>query len=164
MTTANESKLYELIELYDMQTNFFKSALDGISDADAHNRLNTQANHIAWLAGSAVGQRFDMARHFGRDEKQQGHALFAENKGIQADATYPSLDAYRADWERISPILRDALQNATDEQLAQKIEMGPDVSYSVHEMLSFTSYREANIIGQIALWRRLLGYPGMKYM
>jgi len=25
-------------------------------------------------------------------------------------------------------------------------------------------YREANIIGQLALWRRLLGYAGINYM
>lgn len=164
MATASESKLSELIELYDMQTTFFKSALDGISDADRHNRLNTKANHIAWLAGSAVEQRYEMARQFGHNEKQQGHDLFTENKGIQDNASYPTLDTYRTDWDRIAPVLRDALVNATDEQLAIKIDMGPGVSYTVKEMLGFSSYREANVIGQIALWRRLLGYDGMKYM
>ncbi|MCF0063092.1 DinB family protein [Dyadobacter chenwenxiniae] len=164
MATASESKIYELIELYDMQTTFFKSALDGISDGDRHNRLNSKANHIAWLAGSAVEQRFEMARQFGHDEKQHGHDLFSDNKGIQEGATYPTLETYRQDWDRISPVLRDALVNATDAQLAVKIQMGPDVAYTVKEMIAFSSYREANIIGQIALWRRLLGYDGMKYM
>ncbi|MCF0040944.1 DinB family protein [Dyadobacter fanqingshengii] len=164
MATGNESKLNELIELYDLQTTYFKSALDGISDADRHNRLNTKANHIAWLAGSAVEQRYEMARQFGQSEKQQGNELFKDNKGIQDNETYPTLETYRADWDRISPILRDALVNATDEQLAVKIEMGPDVTYTVKEIIAFSSYREANIIGQIALWRRLLGYEGMKYM
>jgi hypothetical protein len=32
------------------------------------------------------------------------------------------------------------------------------------EMINFSTYREANMIGQIALWRRLLGYPAMNYM
>jgi hypothetical protein len=35
---------------------------------------------------------------------------------------------------------------------------------SLYELITFSIYREANIIGQIALWRRLLGYPGMRYM
>ena len=36
-----------LLVLYDMQTKFFLSILEGISDTDAHERLNTRANHIA---------------------------------------------------------------------------------------------------------------------
>jgi hypothetical protein len=32
-----------------------------------------------------------------------------------------------------------------------------------YELISFTIYREASIIGQLALWRRLLGYPALKY-
>ena len=34
---------------------------------------------------------------------------------------------------------------------------------SYYELICFTIYREASIIGQLALWRRLLGYPAMKY-
>jgi len=34
---------------------------------------------------------------------------------------------------------------------------------SYYDMISFTIYREASIIGQIALWRRLLDYPALKY-
>jgi hypothetical protein len=32
------------------------------------------------------------------------------------------------------------------------------------DLITFIIYREANIIGQIALWRRLLGKEAMKYM
>jgi hypothetical protein len=42
--------------------------------------------------------------------------------------------------------------------------MMPGDSMRFYELVSFMTYREANCIGQIALWRRLLGYDAMKYM
>ena len=165
METVQTSRVSAIIVLFDMQTTFFANAIEGISDEDTHNRLNTQANHIAWLAGSAVHARFDMAGHLGSgEENETAGELFRDNKGIQESTVYPSLAAYKSDWEKITPILRKALIETTDEVLDKKIEMGPGLSMSIFELISFVIYREANLIGQIALWRRLLGYPGMKYM
>ncbi|WP_255562553.1 hypothetical protein [Pedobacter sp. D749] len=65
--------------------------------------------------------------------------------------------------ENISPKLQEALTQATDEKLEEKLNI-PGMEITLFEMISFSSYREANCIGQIALWRRLLGYPGMNYM
>ncbi|RZJ77771.1 MAG: hypothetical protein EOO47_15840 [Flavobacterium sp.] len=60
-------------------------------------------------------------------------------------------------------ILRDLLLKVGEEELDKILEF-PGMSFSVFEMVSFNTYREANTIGQIALWRRLLGYNPMKYM
>jgi len=152
-----------IVSLLNMQTDFFSKVLDGISDEDAHKRLDTKANHIAWLAGSLVHQRFEIANMLGVDQKQSAEELFKNNKGIQDDITYPSLDSYKEDWKIITPLLRDAFINVTDEKLNSMLEM-PQMSFPVFDMIAFSTYREANIIGQIALWRRLLGYEAMKYM
>jgi hypothetical protein len=164
MNNIANNRTEAFLVLYDMQTDFFISALDGISEQDAYNRLNTQANHIAWLTGSLVAQRYDLAKEFGIEKTQNGEELFRDNKGIQDGAVYPTLDTYRNDWKLISPILRAALANATDQQLDREIEMMPDYKMTVYDLLSFSMYREANIIGQIALWRRILGYAAMQYM
>ena len=164
MEIIKSSKLYSYLVLYDMQTTFFKNVLDGISDKDTHNRLNTKANHIAWLAGSLVQQRFVIANEFGIEMKQEADELFKNNKGIQDDATYPSLEVYKKDFEKITPVLRNALAEATEDQLDQEIDMGGEQKMTFYDFLGFFIYREANIIGQIALWRRLLNYPAMKYM
>jgi hypothetical protein len=54
------------------------------------------------------------------------------------------------------------LIEATDEQLDRQIDMG-GMKMSLYDLIAFSIYREANCIGQIALWRRLLGYEAMKY-
>jgi hypothetical protein len=83
--------------LYDMQTTFFISALEGISDQDAHSRLDTKANHIAWLAGSLVQQRYELAHDIDKSTsyKQQADDLFNGNQGIKDGVQYPSLSQFK---------------------------------------------------------------------
>src|SRR3990170_5228766 len=102
------SRMSSLIVLYDMQTTYFSNVIEGISDKDAHNRLNTKANHIAWLTGSLVEQRYEIANALGSNAKQDAHDLFKNNQGIQDGITYPSLVTFKKDWENIRPVLRDA--------------------------------------------------------
>ena len=162
-TKPASNRMESLLALYDMQTGFFAPAIDGISDVDSHQRLGTKANHIAWLAGALVEQRAEMANHLGGSFQQQAFELFKENKGIQDNVIYPSLDVYKTDWEKVSPILRMCFMEVDDAKLDAKFEM-PGMSFPWFDMITFTLYREASIIGQIALWRRLLNYDAMKYM
>jgi hypothetical protein len=158
------NKISSLIVLFDMHTKFFMSALEGISDRDAHSRLNTKANHIAWITGSLVQERFETGKAIGIDRKQMADKLFENNKGIQDGVEYPPLSQFKADWQSITPVLRDALVNVNDEKLDATFEMMPGMRMTYFELIAFIIYREANCIGQIALWRRLLGYEAMKYM
>jgi len=162
-TKTISNRMFSIVVLYDMQTTFFKNAIEGVADEDRHKRLNTKANHIAWLTGSLVEQRYEIANILGADLKQSAHEFFKDNKGIQDDVTYPSLSVFKKDWESITPVLREALIIADDKKLNESFEMMPGMSMTYYELIAFCTYREANCIGQIALWRRLLGYPGMKY-
>lgn len=157
------NRMYALIILFDMHTPYFLNALDGISDEDASHRLDTKANHVQWIAGSMVQERFEMANLLGHELKSSAHELFKDHQGIKDGVTYPSLASYKADWESITPVLRNALLVVTDSELDRVIAF-PGMSFPLFDMCTFQGYREANCIGQIALWRRLLGYDGMKYM
>ena len=158
------SRLSSILVLYDMHTIFFESALEGISDIDAHRRLDTKAIHIAWLTGSLVQERFELANLLGADHKQKADDLFRDHKGIQDNQAYPPLDNFINDWKLISPILKEELANADDDKLNSSFEMMPGQTMTNFDLIAFSTYREANCIGQIALWRRLLGYEAMKYM
>lgn len=161
-TTPVSNRMYGLAVLYEMNTDFFNRVLDGISDEDAHNRLNTKANHIAWITGSLVYERYELAKELGIDLSPSTAELHKDHKGIQDGAQYPSLSEYKKDWENISALLLEALQKVSDERLDKPFEM-PGESMSFFDLISFMAYRESNCIGQIALWRRLLGYDAMKY-
>ncbi|HMS65651.1 MAG TPA: DinB family protein [Ignavibacteria bacterium] len=160
---TSSSRMHSLIVLYDMHTDYFSKAIDGISDENAHNRLDTKANHISWIAGSLVHERFELAGTLGTEISQSAGELFKDHKGIQDGVTYPSLEEYKKDWEKISPVLRNVYCNISDEILDSTFEM-PEMSMTYYELITFMTYREATCIGQIALWRRLLGLSAMKYM
>lgn len=164
MDNVKSTRMQGIIALYDLQTPFFTFVTENISHEDTQKRLDTKANHIGWLAGALVEQRFDLACNLGYDGYQQANELFKEYKGIQDGVEYPAISSYQQDWDKISPILKESLSNLTDAELERRIDMGPEFSMSLYELITFSIYREANIIGQIALWRRLLGYPGMRYM
>lgn len=163
-TKTISNRMSSILVLYDMQTQYFLNALDGISDKDAHNRLDTKANHVAWLTGSLVQQRFEIANRLDVNEKQAAYELFKDNKGIQDGVTYPALSGFKEDWKKISPRLKDALLHVSDQKLDESFEMMPGMKMTNYDLICFATYREANCIGQIALWRRLLGYDPMKYM
>lgn len=164
MKTINvkDSRIYGLVALYDMHTDFYPKVLDGISDQAANNRLNTKANHMAWLAGSMLQERFELASWFGTKMQQKHHELFRDHQGIKDGTPYPPLEDFVEDWKRISLVLRDILENLSTEKIDSIFEM-EGMKMTHFELLSFDVYREANIIGQLVLWRRLLGYPAMKY-
>jgi hypothetical protein len=161
-TKAKSVRIQPLLFLYDTHTNLFPNSIDGISDKDAHNRLGTKANHVAWIAGSLVQQRAENATMLGDNIKQSADELFKDFKGIQ-DITYPTLSSYKADWGKVTPVFRNALLNVSDEKLDSIFQM-PDMSFPYFDMIAYGIHREAYLIGQIGLWRRLLGYEPMKFM
>ncbi len=162
--TAKKNFMEVLINLYKWHTKLFGNVIADISDKDASNRLGTKANHVAWLAGSLVHERYEVAKFAGKELKQTSHELFNDHKGIQDDIIYPSLSEFKKDWEIISRVLKSALENLSEEQLnaPDPYEMpGEDLTFfdSITGMID----RESYCIGQIGLYRRLLGYEAMKY-
>jgi len=162
--TELKSALDVILNMYDLHTQLYLNVIEGISEKDAANRLNTKANHIAWIAGSLVFERFELARLLGVELKPSSGELFRDHKGIQDNVIYPSLSEFKKDWEKISAPLKNTLMHLSEEQLEgpDPFEM-PGEDYTLLVSLIFTAHREAYCIGQIGLYRRLLGYEAMKY-
>jgi hypothetical protein len=154
-----------VLVLHDLHTKLYRNVLAGISNEDAIRRLDTKATHIAWIAGSILYQRYEAANLLnpGKAEKPRSYEFFKDWKGIQ-DGPYPPLNEYIEDWEKISAVLKNALENITDEKLHSKapFKMG-DKEVSIYDVITFNIHREAYFIGQLGLWRRLLRYDAMKY-
>ncbi|MEP6615802.1 MAG: DinB family protein [Ginsengibacter sp.] len=165
MEIKNRSAVSTIADQYDWHTKLFMNVLDGIADKDTENRLGTKANHIAWLAGSLVQGRFVLAKFLDIDATQTSDQLFKDNKGIQDNTPYPSLDEYRKDWDRISQTVKEALINAKEDRLNSPDPFNmPGGDYTFFDTIVACTDRESYCIGQIGLWRRLLGYEPMKYM
>lgn len=88
--------------------------------------------------------------------------MIVHNEPTSDNATYPSLSSFKEDWDKITPDLKDLLINVNNEKLDRIFEM-KDISMPYFELIAFSLHREAYFIGQIGLWKRLLGYEPMKY-
>lgn len=164
-TKAKSSRIEPLLFLYDLHTQLFPNVITGITADDAHKRLDTKANHVAWIAGSLVQQRVDIVNDLGGKAEQQAQDLFSNFQGIKDDLKYPELETYNKDWQIISVSARKLLVEITDEKLDSiyKIPDMPEMDMPYFDMIGYSIHRESYLIGQIGLWRRLLGYPAMKY-
>ena len=164
-TKAKSNRIEPLLFLYDLHTELFPNVITGITADDAHKRLDSKANHVAWIAGSLVQQRVDLVNDFGGKAEQQAKELFSNFQGIKDDVRYPELETYNKDWQIVSKALRDILTETTDEKLDSiyKIPEMPEMDMPFFDMVGYSIHRESYLIGQIGLWRRLLGYPAMKY-
>ncbi|HVI45754.1 MAG TPA: hypothetical protein VM802_12840 [Chitinophaga sp.] len=162
--TSKKPALEAFLSLYDYHSKLFVNSLAGVSEKDAANRLGTKANHIGWIAGSLLYQRFSLASFVGIKDEPEGAELFKDWKGIQDDATYPSPQVYVRDWQRISPILRDAFAGLSEEELngPDPLKM-PGGNYTLFDTIMFCIDRESYCIGQIGLLRRQVGLDAMKY-
>jgi hypothetical protein len=160
---AKKPSLQVLINLYDFHTRIFNNVIVGVSDEDANKRLNTKANHIAWIIGSLVNARYDLANAIGLNQRQASYELFKDYKGIQDSTPYPPLAEFKQDWEKISAPLKDALLHLTEDQLNGPDPFGMPGDLKLFDSIMFLTDRESYCIGQVGLWRRLLGYEAMKY-
>lgn len=158
-----ETSIDTLVYLYDYHTKLYPNVIEGISFEDAHNRLNTKANHIAWIAGSLVHQRYELANALHIKARQASYDLFKDNKGIQDDVTYPTLEQFEKEWEEISDMLRNSMVKLTSEDLEGPEPFGMGEGLRLFDALAFIIDREAYYIGQVGLYRRLMGYDAMKY-
>ena len=164
LTENQKGAINTLLSLYNWHSKIFNNALEGISEKDAENRLNSKANHIKWIAGSLVHQRFELGKLFGLEMQDAGFGLFRDFKSIIEDAEYPTLATYQSDWEKISAVLADKLANISAEQYngPDPFQM-PGGDYKFSDSISFMIDRESYCIGQLGLFRRLLGYDAIKF-
>lgn len=154
-------------QTYRMHTQLFDNALAGISDKDAKQRLFGRTNHVTWMAGNLVNNRFWLASAVGIDDKDPFGELFDDAKALNETFDYPSLEQLKASWHRISPLLYHRLCGTTDQKLLAEYDMGMgDMGFLESNLLTAIAMgidRESYLIGQLGLMRRALDYPGMDY-
>ena len=84
-TKPKSLKMAPFIFLYDLHTQLYPNVITGITPEDAHKRLDSKANHAAWIAGSLLQQRVEMINNLGGKASQAEEEHFNNNQGIKDD-------------------------------------------------------------------------------
>ncbi|WP_257670041.1 DinB family protein [Parapedobacter tibetensis] len=165
--SINSDMLKISLQLYRMHTQLFNNAIVDIRADDAKQRLFERTNHIIWMVGNLVNNRFWLANALGVSDKDPFGSLFDEAKALDESYDYPSLEQLKSSWHHISPLLFHKLCDMTTAELLSAYDMGMgDMAFMESNYLSAIAMsidREEYLIGQLGLMRKALGYPAMDY-
>ena len=97
MSTSN--KQAELI--FHLNTRLFNNALEGITDAQAKERISDHNNPIIWLAVHTTWARYNTCGLLGKPPASNPYSgLFENFKAFDPAHDYGTLAAVKAEWEK----------------------------------------------------------------
>ncbi len=165
MQTAVKSPVAcALVAQFDLHTRLFNNVLDGLSDLEANSRPGSNTNNIKWLAGHLTSMRFGLKDVAGLSATDPYATLFGHGHSLQENVDYPSIDRIRELWNDVSDRISAGLSRMSEEVLNGPAPMRFPIGDDTFEgMLAFLMHHEAYHIGQMALLRKLLGRPPLKY-
>jgi uncharacterized damage-inducible protein DinB len=156
---------------YQLLTEWYLFALDGISDQDGSKSINDRCNTLEWLAGHLIVGRYRNMARLGSKmappkslDKFINQAIPPPNAiAFDSSIKYPSLSECREEWKVYSQAFHEALKNADEKILKTTISFSvPIGGNTVEDALMFIVEHESYHIGQMSLIRKSLGYPAMQ--
>ena len=157
------NSIKHLIDQFNLQTRLFNNVTIGIGDDDAQKQLNSNTNHIAWLTGHIVSTRFGLAKGLGLPVQEPFPELFENQKGLDKQAKYPSMQELTKDWNSLAEKIGNVLNSLTEEALQSKMPRTVPTGDTLGDLICFLMHHEAYTIGQLGISRRFFGLEAMKY-
>lgn len=166
MDVSASKQLNIVIPAFRWHSQSFLMLVEGISEEDALRRINGVTNHLIWMVGNFLNFRYLMGNVLGLKAEDPFNDLFFQGKTLDDSIKYPTLSELKASFYDISPRVYQHLLSATDDQLEQDFPMEMNISFLSENVLNAVGMcigREDQLCGQMALMRRILGYPGVSY-
>jgi hypothetical protein len=163
--------LEHVIKQYQLLTEWYLFALDGISDPDGSKAINDRTNSLEWLSGHLIVGRYRNMARLGVKmgppkslDKFVNQALPPPNAiAFDSKIKYPSLSECREEWKMYSLAFHEALKNVDEKMLKTEIPFNvPIGGNTVEDALTFVVEHEAYHIGQMSVIRKSLGYAAMQ--
>jgi uncharacterized damage-inducible protein DinB len=163
META--TTLQPVIEAFKLQTRLFRNVTKDITDEHGQAHFAGSPNHIGWITGHIVSNRYMIGTVLGLTGREPFPDLFERGKGIQEDTKYPSMDELTAGWEDFAEKIIARLKSLDEDDLrADPPVQTPISENTLRGFITFLCHHEAYHIGQLSLIRRHFGYEPMSYV
>lgn len=159
------------INQYQLLTDWYLSALDGIADTDGNKSIKNLTNSLEWIAGHLLVARYNNIKQLGGEIEPYAHiekfinpkiAPPRNNVAFNVDTKYPTLSECCNKWIEYSDIFIETLKK-TDETILNK-ELPFNVltgGKKLKDALKFLVLHETYHIGQMGIFRKALGYEPM---
>jgi hypothetical protein len=152
-----------LASILRLNTRLFLNCVQDVTDAHGLQRPNGATNSLAFIACHLLDARHYMARYLGLDERNPVEAVLRGVDGID-EVELPPLVVIVDGWRTLAPTLEACVAGLTESELrAPSTQRFPIDQPTVLGGLGFLLQHDSYHIGQLALLRKYLGYPAMKY-
>lgn len=147
---------------YKFNSDFLVNTVKDLKPEEWHKRPAANLNHVAWIMGHCTWARKALLGRLGTQWDKPWLGLFARGARIDSDAAYPSETAMLNAWRESADVLATALQNVSEEVLAQPATQGPpSADGKMSGIVNFLAVHETYHIGQASYLRGWLGYKGL---
>jgi len=151
--------------IFNLNSRLFINSLAGVSEEQAKIRISDHNNPLIWLSVHTVWARYNTCAMLGRPVSNNPYnGLFENFKPFDAAADYGTLENAKAEWEKATALLNEALASVTEEQLASDSPFkSPIGDFSIGGTVTFLAQHESYDIGQMAYMKKYLTKEAMSY-
>jgi len=151
--------------IFNLNTRLFVSALDGVTEDQAKERISGHNNPLCWLAAHTVWARYNTCAMLGKPAANNPYdGLFEKFKPFDAAASYGTLAQAKAEWQKASDLLKEALASVTEDHLAADCPLkSPIGDFTFGGTVTFLAQHESYDIGQIAFLKKYFTKEAMSY-
>jgi uncharacterized damage-inducible protein DinB len=147
---------------YRFNSDFLVKMVSDLSPEEWLRRPDEKCNHIAWIVGHVVWTRKALLGRLGTEWSQPWLDMFARGAKCEDGAAYPSPDTLLDAWREVSGVLSGALDNISEEALAQPVTKGPpSTNGKVSGIVDFLAIHETYHVGQASYLRGWMGHKGL---
>ena len=157
--------IYQSEIMLNMNTRLFSNALEGVTEAQAKERISDHNNSLSWLGTHTVWARYNMCATLRKPVAKNPFAGMFENfKAFDPSITYPTLADIKAEWQNATALLKEALASVSEEHLAAESPLkSPIGDFTNGGTFAFLTQHESYDIGQIAFLKKYFTKEAMKY-
>lgn len=159
-----KKSIYQSEIMLNMNSRLFINALEGVTDEQASHRISDHNNPLNWLGAHTVWARFNTCAMLGKYAPNPYEGMFENFKPFDPTHKYPTVAEIKAEWNKATELLTDALANVTEEHLAADSPLkSPIGDFSNGGTIAFLAQHESYDIGQMAFLKKYHTKEAMKY-
>lgn len=148
----------------ELNTRLLRNCLAGVDDDLARRRPNEHTNNLTFLALHLIDARYYLERYLGGQAESPFKEQLDPIRSIDELESYPLITDIMAGWEETEALLVVRLEAIPSAEL----DAASTATFPVDDStrlggLTFLVQHESYHIGQMAILRRILGLPAMRY-
>ena len=157
--------MYQTEIIFNLNTRLFLNALEGVTEAQAKERISDHNNPLNWLVAHTIWARYNTCAMLGKPPAKNPYSgLFENFKPFDAAADYGTLANAKTEWNKASELLKEALATVTEEHLAADCPFkSPSGDFSFGGTIAFMAQHESYDIGQIGFLKKYFTKEAMSY-